>query len=481
MRMSVGLDIGRKNIRAVELTSDSQVTRIGAIDIPVPAGEDKFKVCADKLKQLFDEHKFSKDNVLINLRGSYVLARTYASTSLNNHGFETWFVENIDSLIPGTPLNDVIYDHQFLNSDRVLISFARLGVIEDKIKMLKSCGIIPAAIDASCLALYRAFKNHRLIQRKSNCAIIDIGWHCTDLLLVKEGVPFISTELTVGDRYLRKGRDKHNIFCQVLSTEIRKKLEYYKERENLVIDCLIVVGDYAKIPGMKKNLTNIMKMRIEIGKPFKAQKIALPSGFNRKHNSQYAQALGLALKGLDSETGMNLMPHEAREVRKSWQFNKQARSFFKKNVVISGIILLLLIYLLGITSRNFREVAHEVQELEQTRNELVYLDDEEKEMSSRLLKLKQLGHERFFWSKILSDFGKAVPKGVFFKEISTEFRLVSAGTKPVKKRKVVIEGDARSHALVIKFIKNLERHFTNITVDKIKQESRCEFTISIVL
>ena len=79
--------------------------------------------------------------------------------------------------------------------------------------MLRSCGIIPAAIDASCLALYRAFKNHRLIQQKSNCAIIDIGWHSTDLLLIKEDMPFISTELTVGRRYLRQGRDKHNISC----------------------------------------------------------------------------------------------------------------------------------------------------------------------------------------------------------------------------------------------------------------------------
>ena len=102
--MSVGLDIGWKSIKAVELTSDHQVIKIGAIDVPVPAGEDEFKACADKLKQLFNEHRFSKDNVLINLRGSYVLTRSYAPTSLNNHGFETWFVENIDSLIPGAPL-----------------------------------------------------------------------------------------------------------------------------------------------------------------------------------------------------------------------------------------------------------------------------------------------------------------------------------------------------------------------------------------
>ena len=479
MSTAVGLDIGWKSIRAVELTNDRVIKKIASIDISDGTKKEEFKVYIAKLTEFFNESKFSKDNVIINLRGSYILTRTYEPSASGNDGFERWFVENIDSLIPGAPLNDVIYDHEFLDDNRVLISFARLRVIENRLKMLRACGIMPVAVDASCLALYRSFRNHKPLKKYDNYAIIDLGSYKTDLLLVRDSIPFISTDLAIGYKEFNKGRDRCRMFCKLLSKELKKKLDYYKTKENLIIDYLIVVGNYAKTAGMKKNLTSLLKVRTEIGKPFKVQKIDLPLKLSRKNNSQYTQALGLALKGLKTDIGVNLIPHEVKRERRKWEFNKQAKKFFGKNLVFSGIIFFMMTCLLGIMIVKYNKIKHDFNELLVTKSGLVYLNDEEKEINSKVLKLQQLGHEQFFWSKMLLYIGQAVPDGVFFKEISTDTRLVSVGTKPVKQRKVVIEGDARNHALIIRFIQNLEKRFTDITIDRIKRESRCKFKISI--
>lgn len=481
MITSVGLDIGWKNIKAVELTDDFKVTKIGKIEIPRPIKGDENEIYAAKIKELFDAQRFSMDNVIINLRGSYILARTYVPPSSNKDDFERWFVESIESLIPGAPISDVIYGHQFLDSGRVLISFARLGVVKNRIKILEACGIFPAAIDASCLALYHAFENHGWIKEKRNFAIIDIGGLKTDLLIVKEGEPFVSTEIAFGGRDIKRGRDKHKVFVQTLAAKLEKTFNFYKDKEGLKVEGLIFVGDYSKIPGLKKNLSNILKIKIEIGRAFKLQKIGLPSGFNNRHRQYYAQAFGLALKGLNNKKGINLMPHETKELYKAWQFDKRTRNFFKKSARFSGFILITLIFLLGILLNNHRRISREVENLKLERNELLYVNNEEKELTSKILKLKQLGNERFLWSQILYNLGKAVPTGVYFKDISTEFRLVSTGEKPVKERKVVVEGDARNSETVIKFIKNLEKYFKNIVVDKIKGESMCEFKISLTI
>ena len=254
MVTTVGLDIGWKSIRAIELTSDHKIIKIASVDMPDNPKQGEFEAYVTKLIELFDKTKFSKNNVIINLRGSYILTRTYEPPSSDNDGFERWFVENIDSLIPGAPLSDVTYDHEFIDTNRVLISFARLRVIENRLKMLKACGIIPAAIDASCLALFRSFRGYKSLKKRRNYAIIDIEAYKTDLLLVRDGVPFVSTDLAIGGKDLEKGCARCRIFCESLSKELKKTLDYYRAKDKLVIDYLIVVGNYARLPGMKKNL-----------------------------------------------------------------------------------------------------------------------------------------------------------------------------------------------------------------------------------
>ncbi len=344
---------------------------------------------------------------------------------------------------------------------------------------MNTVGIFPAAIDASCLALYHVFENHPWIRKRRNFAIIDVRSCNTELLILKDGEPFASTEISCGIK--GKTRENYDIATQVLAVKLQKTLHFYRNSENLNIEGLILVGDYSKVPGLKKNLTSILGIKTVNGNPFCLQNVDLPSGFNRKHCHHYAQAFGLALKGLKSYNSINLMPPETKEKYGVWRFKKRARSFFKKNMIVTGILTIVFLFLLNMVVNRHQAIAKDVEELKLQRNELLYVNNEEKELKSKVIMFRQLNSERFLWSQILSHIGNAVPEGLYFKEISTEFRLVAAGRKPVKKRKVVIEGEARNNEAVIRFIKNLETYFEHIGVDKIKEESGCEFKISLTL
>ncbi len=239
MRSAVGLDLGWQWIKAIEITEGLKIAKIGRIEIP---RQDKFEekyyneLYLTKLNTLFKDLNLCKDNVIINIRGSFILARTYLPPSSDKEAFERWLVENIEEMVPGTPIEDVVFSHKILPSGRALIAFARRKEIERQLTMLKSCNIIPVSIDASCLALYDAFSSHPWIKGKKNFAIMDIGGFSTDFLVIKDSEPFAANEINFGGKDLTKGKQRYKEFAFNLGKELERVSIYYQKKENLKIN-----------------------------------------------------------------------------------------------------------------------------------------------------------------------------------------------------------------------------------------------------
>jgi hypothetical protein len=222
MLRSVGLDLEKGWIKVVEISSDLKLTNIGRIRIPRSDKEDtrnEQELYAAKINELFSNLKIARENVVSNIRGSYILARTYLPPSKDKDEFERWFVKSIESIIPGTPIEDVVYSYELLPSGRALIAFARRTEIEKQLEMLKTCTIVPVLIDASCLALYDAFSPHPWIQKKENVAILDIGTYSTGVLIIKDGEAFGSNAISLGGKDLIKGKDRANKIESIIFLE----------------------------------------------------------------------------------------------------------------------------------------------------------------------------------------------------------------------------------------------------------------------
>jgi Tfp pilus assembly PilM family ATPase/Tfp pilus assembly protein PilN len=479
MQRAVGLDIGWGRICVVELTDNNRITRYGTVKVKRPQERDAQQIIARQIDELLRMHDVPRDAVVTNLRGSHILARTYQAPAQNRDVFEQWFVENIDSLIPGAPLDDVIYDHQFLDADRVLISFARLGVVMQKIEMLKNANITPLVIDASCLALYHIFSHHQWLQKKLSFAILDIGSQITDLLITNRGVPYASAELPCGRNTVGRGISKREDFVVDLATRTLKTIDFYRKKDSIELQGIIITGEYARTRGLRTVLRRVTDLKVVVGDPLKERKIDCPSDFPAKKSLLYTQAVGLALKGLNPEKQINLIPPEVKQQHANVKFNKRMRKIFVRHAIAVSIIGIIGLVLLFVLTGRLRDMHNTVNELKDEKSSLAYVSSEERTLRQKIAKLHALGQKQYTWSKMLYNIGKVTPEGVYFKEISTRTRLVKNGNQMDKVQYIVIDGDAHNHTKIVQFIKNLEDYYDTIIIDKIKEERGCEFTLTL--
>jgi len=479
VKYSVGLDIGNHCIKAVQLNDKKELVKFSRIDLPPQEGKIDKQTYISKITELFRKYKLTTENIITNIRGSVVLTRTYLPFTTKNGDFDKWFIENVESLIPGVPLNDVIFDHQMLDSGRVLISFARLSAVKDRLATLKACGFVPRIVCPSSLALQEVLIKHRRFKKSRAFAILDLSFQGSDLLIVNEGKPFYSTEIGRANGYLYKGKDRVKIFSHELAADLTKCLSFYQEKENVKVEALIITGTAARMTGIKKGLREAMNLKVESANPFIVNEVNLPPNFPIAESSQYAQALGLALKGLNNDKVINLIPPEQREDYHQWQVSKKVHQFSKTAFIAALPLFLAILFIFTQIIRNYYKISGQVMTLMVQRDELTAIDSESRTYNMILAKLRQINGRRFLWSKLLYNLGIAVPEGIILKEINTENRMVSSGATPYVQQVISITGEARSSETVISYVRNLEKNYPRIKLDKISEGEKCTFKISL--
>ncbi len=210
---------------------------------------------------------------------------------------------------------------------------------------------------------------------------------------------------------------------------------------------------------MRKHLKIQLESNIKIDDPFSLHKILLPKGHNKKENPTYAQALGLALKGLSKkDEEIDLTPYEVKELHRISLSAQKLERLAKISVIFIGLISLALIFILFFMLKNNNTLSCEIVGLEKKRAELAKVINTQNLLAGRITKLKEWSSKSIHWSEILYNLGITVPQGIYFKEISTDLRLVSPGTTAERETRVVIEGNATSQNNVLEFIKRRALH-----------------------
>jgi Tfp pilus assembly PilM family ATPase len=479
VKYSIGLDISNHCIKAVQLNDNKELVKFGRIDLIQSEEKIDRHTYISKITELFRIYKIPKENVIANLRGSVVLTRTYLPSLIIKEDFDKWFIENIESMIPGTPLNDVIFDHQVLDSGRILISFARLSAVIEKLFILKTCDIVPRIVCPSSLALQETLVKNRRFKNNRTFAILDFDFQGSDLLIINEGRPFFSTEIGRGNGYLHKGKEQVRILKREITADLKKCFDFHQEKDNVNIEALMLTGSVARIPGIKKNLREATGLKVESANPFMLNEIKLPPDFFPAESAQYTQALGLALMGLRKEKTVNLIPLEQREDYRRWQTVKKINKISRKALFLALPVLLAVLSIFTLIMRNHDKLSNQVRSLRNQKDELTIVDSETKTYKMMLEKLEKIKGTRFIWSKILYNLGTAVPEGIILKEINTENRMVSSGATPYVQQVISIAGEARNSEMVVSYVKSLEKNYTRIKLDKISEGDICTFRLSL--
>lgn len=335
--MSVGIDIGSKTIKIVELESEGKSFRLmasGAVGyqgvLPVQAKDDKELVpLSDIIRKLHKEARVKGKEVSVALPESLVFTRTIKFPLLTDQEIESAVKWEAEQYIP-IPSSEAIIEHQIVeriegNSGgvTVLLVASPRALVEKYIKLLQGAGLTTVGVETEALALCRA-----LAPETGTVLLLDFGAQSSDIAIVKDGMVRFSRSIpTAGEAFTRalsqslgieyqqaeaykktyglssdlEGKVKASLapVFNLVGEEIKKAVHFYQtEEKGEAPSSVIVSGGTSGMPEAISTLTSLLGIEVVAGNPFAKVSVDAETSKNLANYSPlYSVAVGLALRG----------------------------------------------------------------------------------------------------------------------------------------------------------------------------------------
>lgn len=334
--MSIGLDIGSKTVKVVELDKSGDryvlrsagATAISGAEIDKMTDEREFAAIATSIKKLFKDAKISGREVNIALPETQVFTRVVKLPLLTNEEIASSVKWEAEEYIP-IPLKDAILQYQILerrevgNPPQVLVLLiaAVRAAVEKYVHILSLADIKVVGVETELLSLARVST-----QYGKALVVVDFGAKSTDIAIVKEGQLFFSRSIpTAGDAFSRAVAQALGIAPQqaeeykrtygfaagqledkvasalipllkVIVEEIKKSIHFYQmDMHGETPTAIVLAGGSAGIPGLSAELAKLTGIEVAVSNPF-ANITVDPSAAQSLSNYAplYSVAVGLA-------------------------------------------------------------------------------------------------------------------------------------------------------------------------------------------
>ena len=193
--MSVGLDIGSKTIKTVELAKEGNAFKLKASGVVGYVGnpiehlkeEKEYANIAEILIKLYKEAKISSKDVVIALPEPQVFTRTITLPALTDQEIASAIKWEAEQYIP-IPVAEAIIQHQIIERNEkasppqtsVLLVAAPRTLVQKYVKVAQMAKLNPVAVETELIALVRALG----IQDQTTL-LIDFGARSTDIAIAK--------------------------------------------------------------------------------------------------------------------------------------------------------------------------------------------------------------------------------------------------------------------------------------------------------
>jgi type IV pilus assembly protein PilM len=340
--MSVGLDIGSKTIKIVELVKEANLVRLQGSGIigysgtpPETLENDKdFSSLAQVIRKLHSEARISRKEVVVSLPEPLVFTRTVKFPLLTDAEVASAVKWEAEQYIP-IPVNEAILQHQILEKKEtatppevlVLLVAAPRTLIEKYLKVVSLAGLNVIAAETQLMALCRA-----LAPQKKTVMIVDFGAKSTNIAISKNTqLVFSRSVATAGEAFTRAisqnltmeakqaeeykkayglsvsqqegkvGQALRPIFA-IVAEEIKKAIHFYQtEEKGEPPSAVVLAGGTSGMPGIVPALSGLLGMEVIIGNPF-TKVVVDPSVAKALLSYQplYSVAVGLGLREEES-------------------------------------------------------------------------------------------------------------------------------------------------------------------------------------
>lgn len=332
----VGLDIGSKTIKVIELAKNGAVWELkasGAVGYtgasPDKMTDDKdYEALADILSKLIKQIKITTRDVNIALPEPAVFTRVIKFPLLNDEEVSAAVKWEAEQYIP-IPLAEAIVQHSILerneatNSVSVLLVAAPRVLVEKYVKIARLAGLTPISAESDLIALCRS-----LAPTKGVSLVVDLGAASTDIAISRNSMLYFSRSIPIGgeaftravaqslgiqpaqaEEYKKtygltpsalEGKVKAALdpVFRLVVDEVKKAISFYQsEEKGDAPQSVIITGGVATMPEVVPYLTQLLGIETILGNSF--AKITMDPETSKSlanYSSLYSIAVGLALK-----------------------------------------------------------------------------------------------------------------------------------------------------------------------------------------
>ncbi len=337
MQRILGLDIGTKSIKIVEILKQEKVKPVlvnfkvaEVIGIDTMSSESsEIEKLSSLLTQILSESKFETKNVNIALPEYAVFSRVIKVPKLKDKELASAIKFEAEQYIP-LSMDDVNFDYSVVAETdtemEVMIVAASKAEVNRYIKIITMSGLIVNEIEPEGFSVVRAVIQDQDISVPA--MIVKIGNTTTDITITLAGsIRFTRTITTAGKAMTRSLEQQLNFseiqaeeykrnyglndaelegkvfkaimpMFEVITSEIKRAIAYYKSKHPIGVKRIILVGGSVKMPSLLVNLASVLDVEVILGNPWIKIDYSVNIGDNKKDDLgvEIATAIGVALK-----------------------------------------------------------------------------------------------------------------------------------------------------------------------------------------
>lgn len=230
MAKAVGLDLGTRSIKIVELEGNPKkykITRFASCELPAGADGQDPETVLETLGELIRSRKVGRDTVVSALPANGITIREINVPFKTDEQIRKVVKFEAETHLHATAIEDVVVDFvpigETKDGTRLVVFAAPKETIREQLDLLKRVDIDPRAIDLDVIALFNAVTTAGLTGAERNVVVADIGASSTKLLLVQNG------EIRAV-RSLRMGTDS---ITRRLETDLEVEFDEAEDRQAL--------------------------------------------------------------------------------------------------------------------------------------------------------------------------------------------------------------------------------------------------------
>ena len=285
MKKLIGLDIGSYSVKAVDIKVSSKDIEIKNFGHDLLSRESIVEgeimdtnLIEEVIRTVFTRRKIKNKNLSISISGRNLILNSVQIDAVGEEKVRNTLEYEFPNHIP-CERDDIYYDFSIVSEEGgrsdVLIAAAKKEVVNSRVNLLKSLGLVPLAVDTAAMAIQNAYE---AIQGPitGTVFIADIGAEKTSFSIVVNGVPKFVREIPVGGNHytdviakelgvnyevaerIKLGEEKSDSSLeelfdatnQNLSNQMKRSLEYIKGNAPLMVNKGVLTGGGALTPGL---------------------------------------------------------------------------------------------------------------------------------------------------------------------------------------------------------------------------------------